>query len=642
MSIDPKTIKVLLVEDATTMRKIEVKTLKSLGYEAILEAKDGTDAVALLNETTDIDLIISDWNMPNMDGYELLVWVRQSEQHRAVPFLMATGQGEKKQEKKALEAGVNSFVAKPFSPDELKAKIEEAFGMYNKDEKDLAGDRLPRTTASGKVRLRVAHIQITDHLILGVVNHLIRKGELEPQHFELELHCMAGWNPVKDSLDSGAVDAACILAPIAFDLFSYGTPIRLILLAHKNGSIFVRNRHGDYSEPFREFFRGKSFYIPHTMSVHHMLAHMFFRSIGLNPGMVGDEKVDLSFEVVAPIKMPDFLKSNADSCGFMVAEPLGTKSIAAGIADLQFLSSEIWKNHPCCVVAVRDDFLTPYEEAAYEFTEMLVQAGKFIERRPEIAAEVAVSFLDPDKKLGLKVPILRNVLTEPKGIKTGDLYPNVEDLDTMQKYMFHKMGIGSIIDMDQLVDTRFADKACKDRVTGSLISNLRNTPDVAMEILGRGRGDKGLGEKSMLGLEGKYLTFSLGGQEYGIDILKIKEIIKMMPLRSMPQTPPFVKGVINLRDKVIPVMDLRLRFGMEGLEHGDRNCIIILECEQGGGRSLIGIAVDSVSDVLGVKASEIEETPYFGVGLDTRHILAMAKMRDGVKILLNMDHVLNA
>ena len=80
----------------------------------------------------------------------------------------------------------------------------------------------------------------------------------------------------------------------------------------------------------------------------------------------------------------------------------------------------------------------------------------------------------------------------------------------------------------------------------------------------------------------------------------------------------------------------------EGLDYEDRNCIIILECELEGRPALMGVAVDSVSDVLGVKASEIEETPYFGVDLDTRHVLAMAKMRDGVKILLDMDHVLNS
>lgn len=191
----------------------------------------------------------------------------------------------------------------------------------------------------------------------------------------------------------------------------------MVLLAHKGGSICVRSTQGEYREPYQDFFKKKTFLIPHKMSVHHMLAHMFFSRIGIKPGMAGGEAIDLNFEVVAPIKMPEFLRGNPDTCGFMVAEPLGTKSIASGIAVLQFLSSQLWENHPCCVVAIRDDFTSPYTDAVYEFTEMLVQAGKFIENRPETAAEVAVSFLDPQKMLGLKVPVLKNVLTEAQGIK---------------------------------------------------------------------------------------------------------------------------------------------------------------------------------------------------------------------------------
>ena len=217
---------------------------------------------------------------------------------------------------------------------------------------------------------------------MGALKHLINNGDLTPKNFELETECMPGWNPVQEALGKGTVDAACILAPMAMDLFNFGVPIKMVLLAHKGGSICVRSTQGEYREPFQDFFRNKTFLIPHKMSVHHMLSHMFFSTIGIKPGMVGGEGVDLNFEVVAPIKMPEYLNSNPDACGFMVAEPLGTKSIAAGIAAQQFLSSQLWENHPCCVVAVRDDFTAPYTDAVYEFTEMLVQAGKFIEDRP--------------------------------------------------------------------------------------------------------------------------------------------------------------------------------------------------------------------------------------------------------------------
>lgn len=148
--------------------------------------------------------------------------------------------------------------------------------------------------------------------------------------------------------------------------------------------------------------------------------------------------------------------------------------------------------------------------------------------------------------------------------------------------------------------------------------------------------------KAMSNREGKYLTFSLADEEYGIGILKVKEIIGMMPVTSVPQTPEFVKGVINLRGKVIPVMDLRLRFGMEAIDYTDRTCIIVVEIAGPAGAVMIGIVVDAVSEVLNIKGEDIADTPAFGTKLDTDYILGMAKMEGGVKILLDIDRVLNA
>jgi purine-binding chemotaxis protein CheW len=142
--------------------------------------------------------------------------------------------------------------------------------------------------------------------------------------------------------------------------------------------------------------------------------------------------------------------------------------------------------------------------------------------------------------------------------------------------------------------------------------------------------------------EGKYLTLSLAGEEYGIEILKVKEIIGMMPITTVPRTPPYVKGVINLRGKVIPVVDLRLKFGMMEMSYTERTCIIVVETRGQGRSVLIGIVVDSVSEVLNIKANDIEEAPTFGAKLDTDYILGMAKMNGGVKILLDIGRVLNA
>ncbi|MFP3912318.1 MAG: chemotaxis protein CheW [Desulfobacteraceae bacterium] len=148
--------------------------------------------------------------------------------------------------------------------------------------------------------------------------------------------------------------------------------------------------------------------------------------------------------------------------------------------------------------------------------------------------------------------------------------------------------------------------------------------------------------KTMADKEGKYLTFTLAEEEYGIGILKIKEIIGMMPITTVPQTPEFVKGVINLRGKVIPVVDLRLRFGMGEIDYTDRTCIIVVEIQGEAGIVLMGIVVDSVSEVLNIKADEIEETPTFGTKLNTEYILGMAKMEGSVKILLDINRVLQS
>ncbi len=142
--------------------------------------------------------------------------------------------------------------------------------------------------------------------------------------------------------------------------------------------------------------------------------------------------------------------------------------------------------------------------------------------------------------------------------------------------------------------------------------------------------------------DGKYLTFALADEEYGISILKIKEIIGMMPITSVPQTPDFVKGVINLRGKVIPVVDLRVRFGMESADYTERTCIIVVEIAGQSNDILMGCVVDAVSEVLNIKAEETEDSPKFGGKLKTDYILGMAKMEGGVKILLDIDEVLSA
>jgi purine-binding chemotaxis protein CheW len=138
------------------------------------------------------------------------------------------------------------------------------------------------------------------------------------------------------------------------------------------------------------------------------------------------------------------------------------------------------------------------------------------------------------------------------------------------------------------------------------------------------------------------LTFDLGAEEYGIPIIKVKEINGMMAITKIPQTEEYVKGVINLRGKVIPVIDLRLKFGMEAIDYTERSCIIVVEVQGEKGTISIGLVVDAVSEVNNIKAEEIEDPPTFGTSLSTEYILGMAKKEDGVKILLDINRVLAA
>ena len=140
--------------------------------------------------------------------------------------------------------------------------------------------------------------------------------------------------------------------------------------------------------------------------------------------------------------------------------------------------------------------------------------------------------------------------------------------------------------------------------------------------------------------EGKYLTFALAHEEYGLEILKVREIIGYIDVTAVPQTPHYVKGVINLRGQVIPVVDLRAKFGMETAQVTDQSCIIVVEILQESCKCSIGIVVDRVQEVLDIAGADIEESPQFGGAVSTDFILGMGKVGDAVKILLDINKVL--
>ena len=141
--------------------------------------------------------------------------------------------------------------------------------------------------------------------------------------------------------------------------------------------------------------------------------------------------------------------------------------------------------------------------------------------------------------------------------------------------------------------------------------------------------------------EGKHLTFSLGNEDYGIPILKVKEIIGLMDITHVPQTPEFIKGVINLRGKIIPIMDLRLKFKMNEKDYNERTCIIVVDVLTNDTKRQMGIVVDTVSEVVNIQAAEIEPPPQYGSTVESGFLTGLGKVKGKVVMLLNIETIIN-
>ena len=141
---------------------------------------------------------------------------------------------------------------------------------------------------------------------------------------------------------------------------------------------------------------------------------------------------------------------------------------------------------------------------------------------------------------------------------------------------------------------------------------------------------------------GKYLTFQLAGEEFGICVLRVREIMGLQQITAVPHTPAHIKGVINLRGKVVPIIDLRLKFGLPAAQYTQRSCIVVTQIQGESAPASIGIIVDGVSEVLNLTESEIEDTPDFGEEVSGEYLLGMATGKGKVKILLDIDRILSA
>jgi purine-binding chemotaxis protein CheW len=138
---------------------------------------------------------------------------------------------------------------------------------------------------------------------------------------------------------------------------------------------------------------------------------------------------------------------------------------------------------------------------------------------------------------------------------------------------------------------------------------------------------------------GKYLTFILGGGAFGIPILKVREIIRLLDITPLPRMPDYVRGVINLRGKIVPVVDLRLKFGLPNTMTTNRSCIVVVYVAMAEATKLMGLIVDALEEVYQINAEDLEPSPDFGQGAPAHYIQNMAKTKGQVKALLNIDEL---
>lgn len=304
---------------------------------------------------------------------------------------------------------------------------------------------------AAKSTIRIGHLKITDHLLLGIIQHWVNSGAQSLQSFDLETVPFIGWNQISDAIKAGEVDVSFVLAPTAMDLFKSGVDIRLILFAHKTGSVLIKNKAAGIQTIAD--LKGKMIAIPYQLSVHHMLLYRLLKENGLEPG-VGK---DVGLEVMAPSQMPQAVQFDEEGeiGGFIVAEPFGAQAVIEGYGEEFYLSKDLWPKHPCCVVVAKAELIEKNPEVVQELTNLLVKAGAFVQAEKSTAAEIGAAFL------GQKQTVVSKVLTDPPDrVMTHELLPVVADLAKMQDYMCDEMHVlNDKVDLDRLVDVRFATQA---------------------------------------------------------------------------------------------------------------------------------------------------------------------------------------
>lgn len=303
---------------------------------------------------------------------------------------------------------------------------------------------------SQKPKVTIGYLKITDHLILGVTADKVQKGIESFKYFDLELHPYNGWNALAGDLRNGVIDGACVLAPIAMELFYAGKKINMVMQTHKSGSIIVTNKRANIEK--LEDFKGKAVLIPHYLSVHHMLFDRLLRESGL---VVGAGK-DIVFDVVAPSEIPEIIEwdEKGKVGGFIVAEPFGSQVIKAGYGQEFKLSKDIWPNHPCCVLALKEELIEKNPDGVLELVTSLMKSGKFISQNPMQAAEIGAAFL------GQNIDVMQRILSDKGRVTYDELIPVVKDFEYIQTYLTETIqAMSDKIDLNKFIDSQFAREA---------------------------------------------------------------------------------------------------------------------------------------------------------------------------------------
>jgi NitT/TauT family transport system substrate-binding protein len=312
------------------------------------------------------------------------------------------------------------------------------------------------------LNIRIGHLKIIDHLILGHSVFRLQSTDAQLRHSTLENVPMNSWEQICDGLRQRDLHGAFITVPLAMDLFAAGLDISFLMFVHRSGSLMVKSRQARIKN--LGDLKGTSILIPHNLSVQHLLLHKLRTAAGLNLGpqdsFVTDPKKIL-VESTSPFLMPQILENDRDldigAC--IVPEPYGSQAITQGFADKLCTSDSLWKDHPCCGFVIQKDLETSHGKALEELVGHFFQSAHILATQPPPFEGKILDFAQ--NFLGQKKDIVRQALLNSKiSYSPQKLLPNLEKLDIIQTYLTDTMGVMSrTIDLDAFVNPALANEA---------------------------------------------------------------------------------------------------------------------------------------------------------------------------------------